>query len=185
MFLHLSVILSTGGHAWLLWGGTCVVAQVGCVVAPGGMHGCSGEGGMHGCSGEGACMVAPWLACVVAPGGCAWFLLGRVRGFSGGACVGYDEIRSMSGRYASYWNAFLYTFIHFISYIWQLSFIIIYFLQNKLFIFRRYGIMQEKDGWFRVLRTFNKGHFRRHANTLQTKITSSVVGECHWSWSII
>ena len=24
-----------------------------------------------------------------------------------GGCVGYDEIRSMSGRYASYWNAFL------------------------------------------------------------------------------
>ena len=27
----------------------------------------------------------------------------------GGACVGYDEIRSMSGRYASYWNAFLFS----------------------------------------------------------------------------
>ena len=26
-----------------------------------------------------------------------------------GACVGYDEIRSMSGRYASCWNAFLFT----------------------------------------------------------------------------
>ena len=25
-----------------------------------------------------------------------------------GGCIGYDEIRSMSGRYASYWNAFLY-----------------------------------------------------------------------------
>ena len=25
-----------------------------------------------------------------------------------GECVGYDEIRSMSRRYASYWNAFLY-----------------------------------------------------------------------------
>ena len=32
-------------------------------------------------------------------GGHAWLL--------GGACVGYDEIRSMSGRYAYYWNAFL------------------------------------------------------------------------------
>ena len=31
---------------------------------------------------------------------------GGVRG-CWGACVGYDEIRSMSGRYASYWNAFL------------------------------------------------------------------------------
>ena len=28
----------------------------------------------------------------------------------GGASVGYDEIRSMSGRYASYWNAFLFIF---------------------------------------------------------------------------
>ena len=26
----------------------------------------------------------------------------------GGACIGYDEIWSMSGRYASYWNAFLF-----------------------------------------------------------------------------
>ena len=34
-------------------------------------------------------------------GGHEWF-------FPGGACVGYDEIRSMSGRYASYWNAFLF-----------------------------------------------------------------------------
>ena len=57
-----------GGHAWL----------------PGGVHGCWGcvvgrghawlLGGMRGCR-EGACMV-----------------VGR-----GGACIGYDEIRSMSG----------------------------------------------------------------------------------------
>ena len=32
-------------------------------------------------------------------GRCAWL--------QGGACVGYDEIQSMSGRYVSYWNAFL------------------------------------------------------------------------------
>ena len=31
-----------------------------------------------------------------------------VRGFSG--CIGYNEIRSMSGRYASYWNAFLLSY---------------------------------------------------------------------------
>ena len=37
-----------------------------------------------------------------------------MRGFIWGACVvfssffGYNEIRSMSGRYASYWNAFLF-----------------------------------------------------------------------------
>ena len=45
-------------------------------------------GGVHGCMG----------VCVVA-GGMA---------VGGGACVGYDEIRSMSGRYVSYWNAFLF-----------------------------------------------------------------------------
>ena len=33
-------------------------------------------------------------------GGHAWL-------FRGGACIGYDEIRLMSGQYASYWNAFL------------------------------------------------------------------------------
>ena len=32
---------------------------------------------------------------------------GGVRGFFRGECIGYDEIQSMSGRYASYWNAFL------------------------------------------------------------------------------
>ena len=76
------VCMVAGGHAWL----------------PGGVHGCQG------------CMVArghAWLldgghAC---PGGMhvwghAWLL--------GGACVGYDEIQSMSGRYVSYWNAFLF-----------------------------------------------------------------------------
>ena len=40
-------------------------------------------------------------------GGCAWFYLG------GGMCgffsfSGYNEIRSMGGWYASYWNAFLF-----------------------------------------------------------------------------
>ena len=61
------------------------------------------RGGVHGCSG-GGCVVAPGGgACVVAPrGGHAWLLVeGGVHGF-------FDEIRSMSGRYASYWNAFLF-----------------------------------------------------------------------------
>ena len=93
------------GACMVAWG-ACVVARE-CVVAPGG-----------------ACMVAPRGvcvvargACVVAPGrghaslllgghawfsgGCAWFFRGGVRGF-------FDEIRSMTGRYASYWNAFLF-----------------------------------------------------------------------------
>ena len=36
----------------------------------------------------------------------AW-QIGGMRG-KGGACVGYNEIQSMSGRYASHWNAFLF-----------------------------------------------------------------------------
>ena len=91
-----------GVHA--CWG-ACVVGggvcgcQGACMVA-GGMHGCWGHawllggmcghmGGMHSCGGH----VWLWGVCVVA---------------GGGACMGYNEIRSMSGRYASYWNAFLF-----------------------------------------------------------------------------
>ena len=62
-------------------------------------------------------------ACMVAPGGHAWLLRGGgVHGFirgvwfysGGGVCgffsfFGYNEIRSMSGRYASYWNTFLFS----------------------------------------------------------------------------
>ena len=70
----------------------------------GGMRGCGGacvvaggawlwEGGVHG---WGACVVVGGHVCVVA---------------GVGACVGYDEIRSMSGWYASYWNAFLFAII--------------------------------------------------------------------------
>ena len=79
IFLHLFVILFTGGHAWLLLGG-CVVAPGGGVVAPGGgvwlllggrtwlLGGACvvAPGGMHGCLG------GAWLlqvVCVVAPGG--------------------------------------------------------------------------------------------------------------------
>ena len=60
-------------------------------------------------------------ACVVLFGGHAWFYSGGVHGFIWGACMvlwggvrgffsffGYNEIRSMSGWYASYWNAFLF-----------------------------------------------------------------------------
>ena len=46
-------------------------------------------------------------------GGRAWFYLGGHGFFS---FCGYNEIRSMSGRYASYWNAFLFvTFGYFDS----------------------------------------------------------------------
>ena len=94
-----------GGRVWLLWGG-CVVARGACMVA------------------QGACVVAVgghvWLlrgACVVAAGG-AWLLGGACMVALGEACVvapgGVHGIRrdteiwSMSGRYASYWNAFLF-----------------------------------------------------------------------------
>ena len=81
MFLHVSVILSTGwgGHAW--WGGACMARGV-CMV--GGMHG-------RGHAWQGAC---------VAGGAC----LPRT---PPGRYYGYG-IRSMSGRYASYCNAFLF-----------------------------------------------------------------------------
>ena len=41
-----------------------------------------------------------WGACMVA---------GDMSGCRG-ACMGYDKIQAMSGRYASYWNAFLFLF---------------------------------------------------------------------------
>ena len=70
--------------------GACVVAGGACMVARGGVfargHACL-LGGVCGC-GE---------ACIVVGGICGCW----------GVCIGYDEIRSMSGRYASYWNAFL------------------------------------------------------------------------------
>ena len=79
--------LLLGGHAWLLWGGhawllrgVCMAALGGgaCVVAQGGMHGCSG--GVHGCS----------------------------RGGDMHGIRRHTEIWSMSRQYASYWNAFLF-----------------------------------------------------------------------------
>ena len=41
-------------------------------------------------------------------GGVRGFIRGGVRGFF--SFFGYNEIRSMSGRYASYWNAFLFLY---------------------------------------------------------------------------
>ena len=92
----------------------------------GGVRGCSGGACMCGCSGgacmvargacmvaRGLCMVAPGGLCMVAPGGreaCMVALGGHVWLLPGGGMGGIrrdTEIRSMSGRYASYWNAFL------------------------------------------------------------------------------
>ena len=90
------------------------------MVALGGVHGFI-QGGMHGFI-WGACVVLfgghawfylgghAWFylgeVCVVLFGGHVWFYLGGMRGFF--SFFGYNEIRSMSGRYASYWNAFLF-----------------------------------------------------------------------------
>ena len=72
----------------------------------GGMHGFI-WGGMHGFIWGGMCGFIQ--------GGMHGFIQGGMHGFirGGGMCgffsfFGYNEIRSMSGRYASYWNAFLF-----------------------------------------------------------------------------
>ena len=118
MFLQVSVIHSVHrgggvrgrgggvrGRGGVRGGGACVAGGA-CVVL-------FSWGGVHGFIG-GACMVLFRGVCVVLfgghawfyPGGRAWFYLGGgVRGFF--SFSGYNEIRSMSGRYASYWNAFL------------------------------------------------------------------------------
>ena len=67
MFLQVSVILFTGGHAWLLRGGMCGCSGGHVWLLWGGMCGCS-QGGVCGHSG-GACVVALGGACMVAPGG--------------------------------------------------------------------------------------------------------------------
>ena len=99
-----------GGACMVLFGGACIVLFGGaCVVLFGG-HAWFYLGG--------ACMVLFGGAWVVLFGGHAWFYLG-------GACVvlfrgarhgffsfsRYNEIRSMSGRYTSYWNASLFVWI--------------------------------------------------------------------------
>ena len=51
------------------------------------------------------------------PGGMHGFIRWGVHGFS--SFFGYNEIRSMSGRYASYWNAFLFGYLYVSSsYLW-------------------------------------------------------------------
>ena len=115
-----------GGRAWFYSGGACVVLFGGHAwFYSGGVRGFI-RGGMHGFI-RGACMVLfgggmcgfiqQGGACMVLfSGGRAWFYsAGGVHGFiqRGGmrgffSFSGYNEIRSMSGRYASYWNAFLF-----------------------------------------------------------------------------
>ena len=53
-----------------------------------------------------------------------------VHGFFWGECIGYDEIWSMSGRYASYWNAFLL----------EIQFLVVVFEGTSLFKFSTFGL---------------------------------------------
>ena len=80
-----------GGHAWFFLGGVCVFFRGACMVF---------SGGACMVFFRGACMVFFWGACMVFSGGRACFFRG--------AYIGYNEIWSMSGRYASYCNAFLF-----------------------------------------------------------------------------
>ena len=82
---------------------------------------CPHQGGMRGFT-QGACMVLfrggvcgfIWGAWMVFLGGHAWFFWGGMCDFFGEGAhgffsfFGYNEIRSMSGWYTSYWNAFLF-----------------------------------------------------------------------------
>ena len=98
------------GACVVLFGGACMVLFGG-----GRVGGCAWFylGGMHGFI---------WEACMVLFGGMHGFIQsgvcgviqGGMRGFIRGACMvlfnffRYNEIRSMTGRYTSYWNAFLF-----------------------------------------------------------------------------
>ena len=95
-----------GGACMVLFGGTCVVLFRGgmCGFIWGGMRGFI-RGGMRGFIQWGG------MRGFIQWGGMHGFIQwgGGVRGFF--SFSGYNEIRSMSGRYASYWNAFLLTFL--------------------------------------------------------------------------
>ena len=67
----------SGVGACMVAPGVYVVARGACMVALGGMRGCSG----------GTCMVAPGGACVIAPRGACVVLPGGMRGFFWGVCM--------------------------------------------------------------------------------------------------
>ena len=79
-----------GGHAWFY---------------PGGMRGFIRGGFAWFYLGGHAWFYSGGHAWFYSRGGMCGFIQGGVRGFS--SFFGYNEIRSMSERYASYWNAFL------------------------------------------------------------------------------
>ena len=92
----------------VFWGGMRGIFR-GCMVFSGGV--CGFFGGVHGFSGvlfflggEGHAWLF-WGVCMVFWGGMHSFLGGALYPME---CIGYNEIRSMSGWYASYWMAFLF-----------------------------------------------------------------------------
>ena len=135
-FIRGACMVLFGGHVWFysgvcvwfylvggvhgfIWGVCMVLFGGACMVLFGG-HVWFYLGGMHGFI-WGACVVLFGGACVVLfrgmhgfiQGGMCGFIWGGMHGFSRGGVhgffsfFGYNEIRSMSGQYASYWNAFL------------------------------------------------------------------------------
>ena len=89
------MILSTGGHAWP--GGACMAG------------GCAWPGGLESVCGGGVCVAGGCVvgACMAEGGMCGGGGMRDTYTYPPGRYYGYG-IRSMSGRYASYWNAFLY-----------------------------------------------------------------------------
>ena len=70
-------------------------------------------------------------------GGHAWFYSRHAWFYSGGGMrgffsfFGYNEIRSKSGWYASYWNAFLFgVLLHFILYFNAIQLVYIYYCRS-------------------------------------------------------
>ena len=114
MFLQVSVCPHRWGHAWFYLGGMRGFIWGACMILFGG-HAWFYWGGVHGfiwgCAWFylGVCMVLFGGACMVLFGGACVVFLGGVHVFF--SFFGYNEIRSMSGRYASYWNAFLFIVI--------------------------------------------------------------------------
>ena len=103
------------GHAWFYLGVHGFIQGVcGFIWGAGGMRGFIWGACMVLFGG--ACVVLFGGACMVLFGGACMVLFGGIRGFiqgGGGMCgffsfFRYNEIRSMSGQYASYWNAFLF-----------------------------------------------------------------------------
>ena len=101
-YVFTCVCLSTGGCAWqgacVHGRGACMCGRGACMVGghvwQGDVH---GKGGMHG---KGVCMAGG--ACMA--GGHVW------QGGMAHTPGRYHEIWSMSGQYASYWNAFLFLY---------------------------------------------------------------------------